>query len=232
MPIRTLLALTAILLLGLVTTAGHGPVRAMTDKWPGVRVIDGDTLAIDGRAVQLFGIDTPELSQSCLHGGERWPCGVDAAYSLHKLITLAERRPACEAQGGEAMVCFADERNLSFVLLDQGYAVALEGAPREYQEKERKARFGNLGLWRGSFAPPVPYAEWRREHVDGRTDAGPCAVRGSVVDGKQVYFVPTDPQYDGLPEDAAGDGSRRFCSDEAARAAGWQRPSRSQPPAR
>ncbi|MEX2644358.1 MAG: thermonuclease family protein [Acetobacterales bacterium] len=227
MPIRTLPGLTAILLSGLVLAVGNGPVRAMTDKWPGVRVIDGDTLEIDGRAVQLFGIDTPELSQSCLHDGEAWPCGLDAAYSLHKVITLADRRPACERQEGDATACFADERNLSFILLDQGYAMALDDAPREYQEKERQARFGNLGIWRGSFEPP---AEWRRKHDDGRTDAGPCVVRGRVKDGNKVYLVPTDSQYDGLPEDAAGDGSRRFCSDEAARAAGWRRPS--QPPAR
>jgi endonuclease YncB( thermonuclease family) len=224
MPIRTLFSLAGLLLLGLLLAIGHGPVRAMTDKWPGVRVIDGDTLEIDGKAVQLFGIDAPELSQSCQHDGEPWTCGLDAAYSLHKVITLAEHRPTCEPQDGPAMICFADERNLSFALLEQGYAVALKDAPREYQEKVRQARFGNLGIWRGSFEPPDA---WRSKYHNGRTEAGPCTIHGRVVDGRKLYFVPTDQQYDGLPDDGAG--ARRFCSDEAARAAGWQRPPQDPP---
>lgn len=38
-------------------------------------VIDGDTLAKGGERFRLLGIDAPELSQTCVRGGESWPCG-------------------------------------------------------------------------------------------------------------------------------------------------------------
>jgi endonuclease YncB( thermonuclease family) len=51
-------------------------------------VIDGDTLQVDGAIVQLYGIDAPELGQLCQSEERLWPCGVDAALALSKLLTL------------------------------------------------------------------------------------------------------------------------------------------------
>ncbi|MGG2475553.1 thermonuclease family protein, partial [Rhizobium sp. BR5] len=41
-------------------------------------VIDGDTLSKGSERFRLLGIDAPELAQTCLRGGESWPCGAEA----------------------------------------------------------------------------------------------------------------------------------------------------------
>jgi endonuclease YncB( thermonuclease family) len=42
------------------------------------RVVDGDTLEVGGRKVRLFGIDAPELDQTCDAEGQLWACGAEA----------------------------------------------------------------------------------------------------------------------------------------------------------
>lgn len=50
-------------------------------------VIDGDTLALDGRTVRLWGIDAPEIRQTCANGnGDRYRCGIAAARALETII--------------------------------------------------------------------------------------------------------------------------------------------------
>ncbi len=53
-------------------------------------MIDGDTLQSDGEIIQLYGIDAPELGQTCLRENEPWPCGVEAALALQKMVKLSE----------------------------------------------------------------------------------------------------------------------------------------------
>ena len=47
------------------------------------RVIDGDTIVLNGSHVRLFGIDAPELGQLCKDG---WPAGEKARGFLRTLI--------------------------------------------------------------------------------------------------------------------------------------------------
>ena len=43
-----------------------------------LRVVDGDTIYLDGEKIRFTGIDTPELKQSCINNGVKNPCGVTA----------------------------------------------------------------------------------------------------------------------------------------------------------
>lgn len=213
---------------------------------PAVAVIDGDTLEINGETVRLAYIDAPELGQSCDAGGHLTACGREAAFTLRKLIDIAEKRPDCTPVAGtDAFACRVGLADPAEVLLASGLATATENAPAYYREAERRARAVPLGIWKGVFVSP---AEWRvgkrlpaeieaLRAADARTDwprriAGvtilpaplsrrdPCVIKGVVSSAAgHWYFGPLDPGY-ALIDAKAGHG-RTFCSDDEARSAGW-----------
>ena len=57
----------------LVTLPAHADVTGQA------RVIDGDTIVIDGEHIRLEGIDAPESHQDCTAYGQQWACGRSAA---------------------------------------------------------------------------------------------------------------------------------------------------------
>src|SRR5260370_24290097 len=56
-----------------------------------VRVVDGDTLRVDGVTYRLWGIDAPESGQPCADG---WPAGQTATEHLRALI--GDHHVTCE----------------------------------------------------------------------------------------------------------------------------------------
>ena len=50
------------------------------------RAEDGDSLMVGNREVRLFGIDAPELDQSCTRSGQRLSCGSEAKAHLAQLV--------------------------------------------------------------------------------------------------------------------------------------------------
>lgn len=190
-----------------------------------VGVIDGDTLSMDGRPVQLHGIDAPELGQTCYHDGIEQNCGLLAARALHKLVNMAQGPIQCVSVGTylqmETMTCWAGHRDLARVLVADGYALALPHGPSAYVEQESEAREAGLGLWNGNFTPPW---EWRASPDSAKRAEHDCNVKAVVgADGTRNFYVPLDDAYDGIVLDRRH-GDALFCSDEAALQAGWSRP--------
>jgi len=201
---------------------------------PPVRVIDGDTLEVGGQIIQLFGIDAPELGQLCESDGSPTPCGVEAALALRKLVTVSDQEPHCSAWGGDQPkstadgalieVCQVGDKDLAQVMLHNGYGLATPGSFPDHVEAEKDAKEAHLGIWHSHFVPPWV---WRADNANADAPRGPlrdCNVKGVITDGgERVYYVPTDHEYKRLTIDPAR-GERLFCSDEAARLAGWIRP--------
>ena len=74
-----------------------------------VRVVDGDTLRVDGVTYRLWGIDAPESGQPCADG---WPAGQAATEHLRALI--GDRQVSCEPKtfdryGRTVAVCHVDD---------------------------------------------------------------------------------------------------------------------------
>lgn len=189
-----------------------------------VRVIDGDTLAIGGVRIDLYGIDAPELGQVCLHNGTRWRCGEAAAFALHKIIEVSDQPVRCEAwdAGGaqRGSTCRIGQRDLAHTLLQSGDVLALPESFPEYRESEARAKASGLGLWRGRFVEPWEWRSGRRlpEEAD---DAPACPVKGVIAAaGAKSILVPTDEGYAGTKIDPAL-GGKCFESDVAAFADGW-----------
>ena len=43
-----------------------------------LKIIDGDTIVLNGEKIRFEGIDTPELKQTCLKDNEEVKCGMSA----------------------------------------------------------------------------------------------------------------------------------------------------------
>lgn len=176
--------ITAALLLFALPAAAQdisGPARAA----------DGDSLDLSGISVRLFGVDAPELAQSCERGGASWACGKQAASKLASLV--AGTPVMCEQKdiddyGRIVATCRAGSVDLGGALVDAGLAVALPHFSDRYVAAEARARAAGLGIWNGKFQMP---ADYRAAHPrPGRRmpgvlrDAAP--VRAPVPAG--VYF--------------------------------------------
>jgi hypothetical protein len=68
-------------------------LAALPDFAESVRVVDGDTLRVDGVTYRLWGIDAPEAGHLCADG---WPAGQTATEHLRALIR--NRQVSCEAR--------------------------------------------------------------------------------------------------------------------------------------
>ena len=90
------------------------PVPALATTVEGrARVVDGDTLEVAGQKVRLFGVDAPELDQSCERGGRVWACGQAAREALAEIV--GRKRLVCAVQdidryGRAVAVCEAGAR--------------------------------------------------------------------------------------------------------------------------
>jgi len=148
------------------------------------RVVDGDTLDFAGRVVRLYGIDAPELDQSCRAAGRDWPCGLEARWAaLNRLsphwVTCVPR--GHDATGTERAVCYLagiGQHDLGAWLLRQGWAVAEPDAEPAYAEAQSAAKAAAIGLWRGSFIAPWAWRLGQRNPDEyGGTGCSACDAR-------------------------------------------------------
>lgn len=239
-PLRAVIATLRLLALVALMVGGAASYRSTWSSQVsalaaghGVAVIDGDTLQIDGQLVQLYGIDAPELGQLCDRKGDLWPCGVEAALALKKLISFDEPPLHCSpwsktsgrspADGTDTEVCEIGDMNLSLTMLRNGYSVALPGSFPDYVEAQKQAQDAGLGLWQGDFVLPWKWREGTGAHANASDWVRKCNVKGALTpDGRHIYYVPTDAGYRDVAIDPAR-GERMFCSDDEARMAGWTR---------
>ena len=129
------------------------------------RVVDGDSLELDGQQVRLYGIDAPELSQQCrTRSGNQYPCGQKARQYLRSLV---QNHPVtCKVMDvdryrREVSICKIGDTELNLKMLQAGWAVSFYAPSLRYLRAEKQARQQQRGLWQGQFIPP---SQWRAEH--------------------------------------------------------------------
>ena len=122
-----------------------------------LRVVDGDTIVLNGEKIRFSGIDTPELKQTCMNGDEKVFCGKSAKKLLIKKI--GNQTPECISEGKDAYKrtlaeCFVNGESLSAFLVRSGYAFAYRKYSTKFIKDEEFAKANKLGMWAMTFRYP------------------------------------------------------------------------------
>ncbi len=140
------------------------PVSANAAGMTGpVQVIDGDTLRIGDVEFGLYGIDAPELEQTCKTSkGEVQRCGDMARQSLTSL--LRGRKVVCndiipDPDGNPSAMCYVGPISVNESMVADGWALADRRTGDRFVRAEFFAKSRREGLWRGEFMAPW---EWRK----------------------------------------------------------------------
>ena len=129
-----------------------------------IKIIDGDTIHLNGEKIRFTGIDTPELKQTCTKNNEIIPCGIEARKLLIKKI--GKNKVQCTKEGKDQYKrtlaeCFVKDLSLSSFLVREGYAFAYRKYSKKFVNDEDYARKNNLGMWSMRFEYPW---DWRKKN--------------------------------------------------------------------
>ena len=120
-------------------------------------IVDGDTIVLNGEKIRFYGIDTPELKQTCMNGNEKVFCGKSAKMLLVKKID--NQTPECIREGKDVYKrtlaeCFINGESLSAFLVRSGYAIAYRKYSDKFIKDEEFAKKNKLGMWSMKFKYP------------------------------------------------------------------------------
>ncbi len=223
---RYILAAFALFLLAIGPNAASADGPAIVGARHAINVIDGDTLQIGSMAVQLAGIDAPELGQVCTRADRAISCGLLAARALRKIVATATQPIVCSpmehSSGATIATCVVGDRDVSRTLIEGGYAIALSDSPPDYRVAEKQTKSAGIGLWGGAFRAPAVWRGENRALVEASRTAGICLFYGHTDEqGRRLYYGPLDAKYQRVIGDTRQSGPL-FCSDEEARESGWR----------
>jgi endonuclease YncB( thermonuclease family) len=125
-----------------------------------LRVVDGDTIHLNGEKIRFTGIDTPELKQTCIKKGFIDPCGVTAKEIL--IVKIADNKVECISEGKDRYKrtlaeCFVNGESLSSYLVRSGYAFSYRRYSKKFIPDEDYAKDNKIGMWSMKFQYPWDY---------------------------------------------------------------------------
>lgn len=133
-----------------------------------IRIVDGDTIVLDGIKIRLKGIDAPESKQECIsYSGAKKrtkiPCGEMATTELKAII--GKNKINCSNEGKDMYsrqlsYCYVGDLNINEEMVRRGYAVAAIKYDKSFKLDEKIAKSTKEGLWAGEFEDPE---KWRRK---------------------------------------------------------------------
>ena len=122
-----------------------------------LKIVDGDTIHLNGDKIRFSGIDTPELKQTCIKDGVKNPCGIIAKKIL--IDKIGSNKVECISEGKDRYKrtlaeCFVNGESLSSYLVRSGYAFAYRKYSKKFIPDENYAKTNELGIWAMTFQYP------------------------------------------------------------------------------
>ena len=138
-----------------------------------LKVIDGDSIKINGERIRFGGIDAPETNylgkkQPCYLNEVKIFCGKLSTEKLKEKIgnnsVFCEREKNKDRYGRTVAECFVNGESLSKFLVRTGYAFDYaKYSKKKYSQDEEYAKVNKLGLWNMKFEYPW---QWRKKIRD------------------------------------------------------------------
>lgn len=160
-----------LLLMGGIYTAMRSvdvPVRVQPDVQGRAHVHDGDTLTVAGVKIRLFGIDAPEMDQTCeLPDGSAWACGRWSRDEVRRVLKGRDLRcvkRVYDKYGRMVARCYLGEQDLARMLVQAGIVFSYASFSRDYIVDEKAAAVAGRGLWRAKVVPPAEFRRQKREN--------------------------------------------------------------------
>jgi len=131
-----------------------------------LKVIDGDTIILNGEKIRFSGIDTPESyyrgkKQICYDNNTEVFCGDLSKKILverignNKVSCIKEKKP--DKYKRILAECFVNNESLSSFLVKQGYGFAYRKYSKKFIKDEEYAKINKLGMWSMKFEYPWDY---------------------------------------------------------------------------
>ena len=125
-----------------------------------LKVVDGDTIHLNGEKIRFTGIDTPELKQTCIKDEVKDFCGVNAKLIL--INKIGDNKVECIREGRDQYKrtlaeCFVNNESLSSYLVRSGYAFAYRKYSKKFVIDEDYAKANLIGMWSMKFEYPWDY---------------------------------------------------------------------------
>ena len=112
-------------------------------------IIDGDTIHIGNSKVRLYGIDAPEINQTCTINKIIWECGFESSQALENIISAKEVR--CEIVDIDrykryVAKCFVKNIYLNQYMVQKGWAIAYRYYSDDFINDEEIAEKNKVGI--------------------------------------------------------------------------------------
>jgi len=131
-----------------------------------IKVVDGDTIHLDGHKIRFTGIDAPELKQTCIYEEIIYQCGVIAKKIL--IDKIGDNKVECISEGKDQYrrtlaECFVKDQSLSSYLVKSGYAFSYRKYSKKFIPDEDYAKANQIGIWSMKFDYPWDYRKALRD---------------------------------------------------------------------
>ena len=131
-------------------------------------ITDGDSLRAGSLRLRLFGIDAPELQQTCQSAeGEDYACGIVARNRMRDIVPIGTylRCTHMDTDRYKRLIvaCANQKGDIAEQLIAEGFAIAHRYYSKRYVPAELHARKNRLGLWAGTFQDPYEYRRAQRK---------------------------------------------------------------------